>query len=94
METCSNSEKLERAKRKVRRIKGFYIHALVYLLVNLLIIFSNGFAEKNGFADMDSYYTAILWGFGLLAHGLTVFGPQMILGDDWEERKIREMMNK
>lgn len=29
METFSNSEKLERAKRKVKRIKGFYIHALV-----------------------------------------------------------------
>jgi len=93
METYTN-DKLERARKKVKSIKGFYIHALVYVLVNLFIIFSNGFVEKNGFADMDSYYNAIFWGFGLLAHGFSVFGSQIILGDDWEERKIREMMNK
>ena len=94
METYSTNERLGRAKRKVKAIKGFYIHALVYVLVNLFIIFSNGFADKKGFADMDSYYTAIFWGFGLLAHGLSVFGYDLILGYDWEERKIEELMKK
>lgn len=94
METYSTNERLDRVKRKVKAIKGFYIHALVYVLVNLFIIFSNGFVEKNGFGNMDNYYTAIFWGFGLLAHGLSVFGSQMILGEDWEERKIKEILNK
>lgn len=93
METFINTNsKLERATKKVKAIKGFYIHALVYVLVNLFIIVSNGI--ESSFADMDSYYTAIFWGFGLLAHGLSVFGSQMILGYDWEERKIKEIMNK
>ena len=34
------------------------------------------------------------WGIGLVAHGLSVFVPQFVLGKDWEERKIRELMEK
>jgi hypothetical protein len=30
----------------------------------------------------------------LSVHGLSVFGTQKILGKDWEERKIQELMDK
>ena len=96
METykTSQEQKLENAKKHVKKIKGFYTHALVFVLVNLFIIFSNGFIENKGLENMDNYYTAFFWGFGLLAHGLSVFGGEFFLGRNWEERKIQEILNE
>ncbi len=95
METYSSTNtKLESAKKHVKRIKGFYIHATVYICVNLFIIVANSLDSSKGFADADGYMTALFWGFGLLAHAMTVFAPDFILGNNWEERKIHEYMNK
>ncbi len=81
----------ERAKKRVKDIKGFYIHALVYVLVNALILFLK--FQKTGNFDIKDWGIG-LWGFGLAVHGLSVFLPSFILGRDWEERKIREIMEK
>lgn len=81
------------AKRKVKKMKGFYIHALVFVLVNLFIIAKN-IQEGQTLSDMDNYWTAIFWGIGLLAHGMSVFGTNIFLGKDWEERKTKELMDK
>lgn len=95
METYNTTNsKLEMAKRKVKRMKGFYIHAIVYICVNLMIIVSNSVIANKGFANTDGYMTALFWGFGLLAHAMSVFAPDFILGNNWEERKIKEYMNK
>jgi hypothetical protein len=40
------------------------------------------------------FSTAIFWGIGLMAHALSVFLPSMIIGKDWEERKIKQLMEK
>ena len=44
----------------------------------------------DDFAPRLSFF----WGIGLLAHGLSTFLPYFILGKDWEERKIKELMDK
>ncbi len=91
METYNTpNNKLEMAQRKEKRIKGFYIHTIDYICVNLFIIVANSLDSSKGFADADGYMTALFWGFGLLA----VFAPDFILGNNWEERKIQEYMNK
>jgi hypothetical protein len=38
--------------------------------------------------------TAFFWGIGLLAHGLSVFVPNWIMGQNWEDRKIKEFIEK
>ncbi len=95
METYSSTNtKLESAKKHVKRIKGFYIHAIVYICVNLFIIVANSLDSSQGFADADGYMTALFWGFGLLAHAMSVFAPDFILGNNWEERKIQEILSE
>ena len=96
METykTTQEQKLENARKHVKRIKGFYTHALVFVLVNVFIIFSNVIADGKGFNDTYNYYTAFFWRFGLLAHGLSVFGGELFLGRNWEERKIQEILNE
>lgn len=74
-----NDIKYLEAKRKVKRMKGFYIHAAVYVLVNLFIIAQN-IQEDKLLSDMDNYWTAIFWGIGLLLT-LQVFSYRILF---WE----------
>lgn len=89
----SNEIKYLEAQKRVKRMKGFYIHATVYVLVNLFLI-GNNVQRGNNLSDLNNYWTAIFWGIGLLGHALSVFLPNMIMGKDWEEKKIRELMDK
>ena len=95
MENFNDSEiKYLEAKKRVNRIKGFYIHALIYVLVNAGLVITNTSLTGEDFSSIDTYWTAIFWGIGLAGHGLSVFLPNFILGKNWEEEKIRELMNK
>ncbi|MBS7254485.1 2TM domain-containing protein [Flavobacterium branchiicola] len=97
----NNDEQFIIAYRKVKRIKGFYSHLKVYILVNVIIIASNlnkeifgrGFND-GGLLDWHTYSTAIFWGIALLAHALSVFGRDVFFSSDWEEKKIQEYMKK
>lgn len=84
------------AKKRVKRLKGFYTHLVIYILVNLMIAFINFQDLKPGesYFQYKNFITLFFWGIGLLAHALSVFLPQFVLGRDWEERKIRELMDK
>ena len=97
----STDENFNAAYRKVRRIKGFYSHLKVYIIVNIIIIISNlnnGFIgnriEIRGFRDWEVYSTAFYWGIALAIHAFTVFGPDFFFNKDWEDRKIQKYMEK
>lgn len=90
--TFNQQQNYLKAKKRVEDIKGFYIHLLVFILVNPIIILVNlTFVPQFYF-----FWFALLgWGFGLFFHWLGVFGFQLLgFGKDWEERKIKEIMNK
>jgi hypothetical protein len=36
----------------------------------------------------------LAWGIGLAVHAVVVYGLGSVLGDEWEERKIREIVDK
>jgi hypothetical protein len=81
----------QRAKRRVGQLRGFYVHATVYVLVNALLITINLLASRD---HIWFFYPLLGWGIGLLAHGLSVFGLGDFLGSEWEERKIKEIIDK
>ncbi len=94
MENFNESDiKYREAKKRVKTIKGFYIHATVYVVVNIFLIFINVKSDSDPL-NINNFWTAIFWGIGLTAHGLSVFMPNIIFGKNWEEEKIRELMNK
>lgn len=90
--------KYQQAKKRVKQIKGFYIHLVVFILVNLMIVFINVMNGEHVAGEsqirISQFASIILWGLGLLAHGLSVFLPVMFFGKTWEEKKIRELMEK
>jgi hypothetical protein len=88
--------KYQEALKKVKKIKGFYTHAAVYLVVNIMIVIVNIQNLKPGesYFKLENFFTAFFWGLGLLTHGLSVFLPNMLLGSNWEEKKIKQLMEK
>lgn len=95
-ESGISREEYHAAYKRVKRIKGFYTHLIVYVLVNSYLIVNQCFDDNSFQAlfQLHTYSTAFFWGIGLVAHGLSVFGREIFFGSDWEERKIRELMNK
>ncbi|MBA7709967.1 hypothetical protein ES703_118894 [subsurface metagenome] len=81
----------EKARKLVEEIKGFYVHLLVYITVNAGLFLINLVSSPG---DWWFYWPLLGWGIGLLAHGVAVFGLRGFLGSEWEERKIRQIMEK
>ncbi len=87
-------EKYERAAKRVKRIKGFYSHLVVYVVINIMIVIINiqNLDAGESYFKLENFTTFAFWGIGLMIHGVTVFMPDFILGKNWEERKIKEYM--
>jgi len=84
-------ERYRRAKKRVGQIKGFYIHATVFALVNALLVVIN---LRTSPGDLWFLWPMAGWGIGLVAHGMAVFGLGGLWGPEWEQRKIKEMVEK
>ena len=91
MDELSNHPRYEEARRRVRSLRGFYTHLLVYMLVNAGLVVLNLVTSPGrwwfGWATIG-------WGIGLLTHGIAVFAFGGWLGADWEQRKIREYLDR
>jgi hypothetical protein len=81
---------------RVKKIKGFYIHLIVYFVVNLMIVFVNiqDLDLGESYFKMENFFTAFFWGIGLASHAFSTFLPNWIFGRNWEEKKIKELMEK
>ena len=88
--------KYQQALKRVKKIKGFYTHLMVYVVINIGILIANYPHNEHDeiFWRWQTFSTALFWGIGLAAHGLSVFLPSFMMGKDWEERKINELMEK
>lgn len=101
MENSNDIFKRERAKNKVEKLKRFYSHLTVYLIVNVFIM---GIHLRNNLDSWDSFTTELsnfgtwstwlVWGVILAIHAFSVFVFPAVLGYDWEERKIKELMDE
>ncbi|MFD2192670.1 2TM domain-containing protein [Oceanobacillus bengalensis] len=85
-------ERYLKAKKKVENLKAFYIHLIVYVLVNTMFVVINVLTYKYA-EHWWFFYPLMGWGIGLISHGLSVssFG---LFGANWEEKKIQEYMDK
>lgn len=91
-----DQQRLEKARKRVEDIKGFYKHLAAYILVNafLLIMHAINLDPGESFWSWGSFITPLSWGIGLLAHWLSVYSRNIFFSRDWEERKIQEYMDR
>lgn len=83
-------ERYKRARKRVKQLKEFYSHLGSYVLVISFLAVIN-VATGSGYPWV--IWPALGWGLGLAFHAASVFMPNLF-GEDWEDRKIRELMAK
>ena len=93
------SEREIAIRRRVRRLAEFYRHLFVYLIVisllwglNLWMIWGS-----PGQAKWYAYWAiwpTLGWGIGLLMHGLSVAPLWSFFSQEWEDKKVKAIMER
>lgn len=81
-----------RAKKKVENLKGFYWNLITYIVVIPILAYINYLTTWNEIKWF--WFPMAGWGVGLLLHAFSVFGTDKVFGSDWEEKKVKEFMDK
>lgn len=76
---------------RVRKIRGFYGHAMSYVLVNSGLVLLNLLATPHEFWAI---FPIIGWGIGLLSHGLRAFDLVPWFGAEWERREVEKRLGR
>ncbi len=91
MEYNKNESKYIRAKERVDNLKKFYGNLTSYAIVITGLAIINYWS--NGWSYMWFLWAAFGWGLGLFFHAMKTF-KNPFFGKNWEERKIKELMDK
>ena len=96
-----NQLELLKAKKRVKKVKEFYVHLIVYICVNsffIIITLINNDGNYWFLLNSESGYwflfPAIGWGIGLFSHAANTFNFIPFLNKDWESRKIKQYMDE
>ncbi|MFS0636856.1 2TM domain-containing protein [Mesobacillus foraminis] len=83
-------QKYRKAKSMVNKLKGFYIHAFVFTVVNLGLFLLNILVSPE---RIWFFWSLGGWSIGLLAHGIVTYGITPFSAQ-WENRKMKEFMDR
>ncbi len=83
-------KRYQKAKERVEAIKGFYGNLTAYLIVIPFLVWLNFRTTEFPWV----LFPMVFWGLGVITHGLEAYGYNPLWGKRWEERKIRELMDK
>jgi uncharacterized membrane protein YecN with MAPEG domain len=87
-----NDERYKKAKRRVEELKKFYGNVVTYVAINIILIIINLVTSPG---TLWFYWVTIFWGIAILLHASRVFILRgKFLGEEWEQKKIRELMEK
>ncbi|SIS92361.1 Histidine kinase [Chryseobacterium ureilyticum] len=86
-EPDENYKSYKKAQKRVKELKDFYMNLISYCIVIPFLIFINLFTRSS---FHWFWFPVFGWGIGLASHAFQVFG----VGESWQEKKIREIMNK
>lgn len=79
------------AKKRVDKIKGFYGNLISYIIFNIFFFILNMVVSPS---ELWFYWPLLGWGIGVFFHGMKVFNYSPFFSKDWEERKIKELIDK
>ncbi|MFS4467980.1 2TM domain-containing protein [Maribacter sp. 2210JD10-5] len=92
MDNKEREDKYYRAKERVDQMKKFYTSLTSY------VVFISLLGGLNYWIDEWRYpwflWAAFGWGIGLVFQAVKAFGFNPFFGKDWEDRKIKELMQK
>ena len=91
METNTDFERYQKAKKQVQEVKGFYSHLAGYIVVMIVIVYIN---LKYTPEILWFIWSMLGWGIGLFFHAMKVFNFFPFFNKDWENRKIKQFMEE
>lgn len=79
------------AFERVRKIKGFYMHAIQYCVVIPVLFLINIMTNTD---YIWAFWPMLGWGIGLASHGFRAFGVIKVLGADWEKQQVEKQLGR
>lgn len=90
-EVQTDQELMNLAKKKVAKIKKFYGHLTVFIMTSSFLIILNLLTNPH---FMWSFIVVFAWGISVVVQGMHVYNYSLFLGEDWENKKMKEYMDK
>ena len=84
-------EKTAKAAKQVEAMTGFYIHLVIFVLVNAALLVVNWLTTPEVWWAL---WPLLGWGVGVVVHGLAVFGSMPNFVTRWQLRKIRQLKDR
>jgi hypothetical protein len=87
----SADELMEAAKRRATELQGFFIHVIVYVVINGGLFAINAIT-RGAEGTWWFYWPLMGWGIGLLIHAAVIYIG--VFSEDWRDRKAREIVER
>jgi hypothetical protein len=87
----TEEERYYNARKRVEEIKGFYGNLIAYIAVNTGLLVINLVTSPQ---YLWFLWPLLWWGIGVVFHGMKVFNYMPFFSKDWEEKKIKEFIEK
>ena len=84
------------ATKKVVKLKSFYIHMFVYLGAVVVYVLKKYFGISFHFFPFDfiNGFVMLIWTVFFLVSAIDIFASFKIFGEEWEERKVKSILEK
>lgn len=84
------------ATKRVKKIRNFFIHALVYSIGLVVYILNRYFGFSIDFFPLDylNFYVMAIWTFVFITDGIDLFLVEIVFGKKWENLKVKKMMDE
>ena len=94
-EDLNVNDKYLKAHKKVKLLRGFYLHLFAFILISIGMILGFLFVDIFNNTEFLRWLIAtviITWAIGLLIHGWSILGTRLIFNKDWEDRKMKKYL--
>lgn len=84
------------ARKKVRKLMGFYFHLIVYLVGVFVFVLQHYFDVPFNFFPLKylNSFAMAFWSIVFAIMAIDMLITFRFFGKNWEERKIKEIMDK
>lgn len=93
----NDKKRLAKAKNQVQKIKIFYLHLALYIIVVALISYNFYILEEGPYTSNITALnvsTLVLWTAFISIHGWRVFKGKFFFKKDWEDKKIKKILKE
>jgi uncharacterized membrane protein SirB2 len=94
LQDARRTAELRAARAHVKNLRSFYLSVCIAAGVLSVIWLVNAMSYKT-YAGWWAVWPTLVWGISLLFSGLSLMAEKhgWLFGPQWEERKVRQLMN-